>query len=160
MVCEEDDRESSKTHVRGTANRHPSTRVFGSPVVLDDGRSRKQAARFQDLLNNHRTHSSREGRTPVTPVSRPIANLRSFRWQPQCRSLYQTPMAAWLSRRLGLTSASSQPLKTPGMKSSGICDLGYRAFRGSDRFTATRVRTESESQFACAARLPIKSALP
>ena len=22
------------------------------------------------------------------------------------------------------------------MKSSGICDLGYRAFRGSDRFTA------------------------
>ena len=32
------------------ANQHPSTRVFGSPLVLDDWRSRKQAARFQDLL--------------------------------------------------------------------------------------------------------------
>jgi transposase InsO family protein len=30
-----------------------------------------------------------------------------------------------------------QPLKTPGTKSSSICHLGYRAFRGSDRFTAT-----------------------
>src|SRR4029077_15553618 len=36
--------------IRGTVNRHPSPRVFGSPVVLDDDRSRKQAARFQDLL--------------------------------------------------------------------------------------------------------------
>ena len=49
---------------------------------------------FRTYFNNHRTHSSREGRTPVTPVSRPIANLRSFRWQHHCRSLYQTPMAA------------------------------------------------------------------
>jgi putative transposase len=49
---------------------------------------------FRTYFNNHRTHTSREGRTPVTPVSRPIANLRSFRWQPHCRSLYQTPMAA------------------------------------------------------------------
>ena len=49
---------------------------------------------FRTYFNNHRTHSSREGRTPVTPVSRPIANLRSFRWQPHCRSLYHTPMAA------------------------------------------------------------------
>src|SRR5271169_1530646 len=49
---------------------------------------------FRTYFNNHRTHTSREGRTPVTPVSRPIANLRSFRWQPHCRSLYQAPMAA------------------------------------------------------------------
>jgi putative transposase len=49
---------------------------------------------FRTYFNNHRTHSSREGRTPDTPESRPIANLRSFRWQPHCRSLYQTPMAA------------------------------------------------------------------
>jgi transposase InsO family protein len=49
---------------------------------------------FRTYFNNHRTHTSREGRTPVTPVSRPIANLRLFRWQPHCRSLYQTPMAA------------------------------------------------------------------
>jgi putative transposase len=49
---------------------------------------------FRIYFNNHRTHTSREGRTPETPVSRPIANLRSFGWQPHCRSLFQTPMAA------------------------------------------------------------------
>ena len=49
---------------------------------------------FKTYFNNHRTHTSREGRTPNTPLSRPIANLQSFRWQPHCRSLYQTPMAA------------------------------------------------------------------
>ena len=49
---------------------------------------------FRTYFNNHRTHTSLEGRTPDTPVSRPIANLRSFRWQPHCRNLYQTPVAA------------------------------------------------------------------
>jgi len=29
-----------------------------------------------------------------TPIWSPIANLRSFRWQPHCRSFYQTPVAA------------------------------------------------------------------
>ena len=48
---------------------------------------------FRTYFNNHRTHNSREGRTPDTPASRPIANLRSFGWQPHCRSLFQTPMA-------------------------------------------------------------------
>jgi transposase InsO family protein len=49
---------------------------------------------FRTYFNNHRTHTSLEGRTPDTPVSRPIANLHSFRWQPHCRNLYQTPVAA------------------------------------------------------------------
>src|SRR6516162_9020265 len=49
---------------------------------------------FRTYFNNHRTHSSREGRTPVRPASRPAASLRSFRWQPHCRALYQTPVAA------------------------------------------------------------------
>ena len=44
---------------------------------------------FRTYFNNHRTHTSREGRTPDTPVSQPVANLRSFRWQPHCRGLYQ-----------------------------------------------------------------------
>jgi transposase InsO family protein len=48
---------------------------------------------FRTYFNNHRTHTSREGRTPDTPASRPIANPRSFRWQPHCRTLYQTPVA-------------------------------------------------------------------
>jgi hypothetical protein len=50
---------------------------------------------FRTYFNNHRTHNSLEGRTPDTPVSRPIANLHSFQWQPHCRALYQTPVAAW-----------------------------------------------------------------
>jgi transposase InsO family protein len=49
---------------------------------------------FRTYFNNHRTHTSMQGRTPNLPASRPIANLRSFRWQPHCRSLYQTPVAA------------------------------------------------------------------
>jgi len=49
---------------------------------------------FRTYFNNHRTHDSLEGRTPDTPASRPVADLRSFRWQPHCRKLYQTPVAA------------------------------------------------------------------
>jgi len=49
---------------------------------------------FRTYFNAHRTHASREGRTPDTPVSRPIANLQSHRWQRHCRGLYQTPIAA------------------------------------------------------------------
>ncbi len=54
----------------------------------------KKLLDFRIYFNNHRTHTSREGRPPDTGVPRPIANLRSFRWQSHCRSLYQTPMAA------------------------------------------------------------------
>ena len=49
---------------------------------------------FRTYFNHHRTHHSREGRTPDMPLSPPVANLRAFRWQPHCRGLYQTPMAA------------------------------------------------------------------
>jgi transposase InsO family protein len=49
---------------------------------------------FRNYYNHHRTHHSREGHTPDMPVSRPVANLRSFRWQPHCRGLYQTAVAA------------------------------------------------------------------
>ena len=35
---------------------------------------------FRTYFNNHRMHISQEGRTPDTPVSRPVANLRSFQW--------------------------------------------------------------------------------
>ena len=41
---------STVSSVRGKANRYRSTGVFGSHFVLDCGGSRKQAARFQDLL--------------------------------------------------------------------------------------------------------------
>ena len=49
---------------------------------------------FRTYFNDHRTHTSLEGRTPDTPVSRLVANPYSYRWQPHCRGLYQTPVAA------------------------------------------------------------------
>ncbi|HWO38942.1 MAG TPA: integrase core domain-containing protein [Candidatus Acidoferrum sp.] len=49
---------------------------------------------FRNYYNHHRSHHSREGQTPDTRASQPVANLRSFRWQPHCRGLYQTPVAA------------------------------------------------------------------
>ena len=49
---------------------------------------------IKTYFNNHRTHTSLKGRTPDTTVSRPVANLGSFRWQPQCRAPCQTPVAA------------------------------------------------------------------
>ncbi len=51
---------------------------------------------FRDYFNGHRTHNSLEGRTPDqdTRVSRPVADLHSYRWQRHCQGLYQTPMAA------------------------------------------------------------------
>ena len=48
--------------------------------------------------SHHRTHTSREGRTPDPPASRPVANLSSFRWQPHCRSLFQTPNGCLTTR--------------------------------------------------------------
>src|ERR1700722_19604477 len=42
---------------------------------------------FKTYYNHHRTHHAREGRTPDTPASHTVANLRSFRWQPHCRAL-------------------------------------------------------------------------
>jgi hypothetical protein len=67
---------------------------------------------FRTYFNNHRTHTSRKGRTPDTPVSRPIANLHSFRWQPHCQSLYQQgpPPSGWLSEPETLAQLDSKPL--------------------------------------------------
>jgi putative transposase len=51
---------------------------------------------FRRYYNGHRTHAGVDGRTPdpSTDPARGRANVRSYRWQPHCRGLYQTPMAA------------------------------------------------------------------
>ena len=51
---------------------------------------------FQRYFNGYRTHAGLDGRPPE-PSADPSgghANIRSYRWQPHCRGLYQTPMAA------------------------------------------------------------------
>jgi len=51
---------------------------------------------FQRYFNGHRAHAGLEGRTPGPgPASGGArASFRSYGWQPHCRGLYQTPMAA------------------------------------------------------------------
>jgi putative transposase len=51
---------------------------------------------FQQYYNGHRTHAGLDGRTPEprTDPGGGRATVRSYRWQPHCRGLYQTPMAA------------------------------------------------------------------
>ena len=51
---------------------------------------------FRNYFNGYRTHTSLEGRTPDqdTSVSRPLADLHSYRWQSHCQGLYQTSVAA------------------------------------------------------------------
>jgi len=51
---------------------------------------------FQRYCNGHRSHAGLDGRTPE-PSTDPgggRANVSSYRWQPHCRGLYQTPTAA------------------------------------------------------------------
>ena len=51
---------------------------------------------FQRYYNGHRTHAGLDGHTPE-PTTDPRcgrANVSSYRWQPHCRGLYQTPVAA------------------------------------------------------------------
>jgi transposase InsO family protein len=49
---------------------------------------------FQDYFNHQRVHSGLEGRTPDAEVVRTPLDFSSYRWQPHCRGLYQTPTAA------------------------------------------------------------------
>jgi putative transposase len=51
---------------------------------------------FQRYYNGHRTHAGLDGRTPESSTDRGgiRASVRSYRWQPHCRGLYQTPIAA------------------------------------------------------------------
>lgn len=51
---------------------------------------------FQRYYNGHRTHTGLDGRTPEPSpdLGCARASVSSYRWQPHCRGLYQTPMAA------------------------------------------------------------------
>jgi len=49
---------------------------------------------FQDYFNHQRVHSGLEGRMPDAEVVRTPLDFSSYRWQPHCRGLYQTPTAA------------------------------------------------------------------
>ena len=48
------------------------------------------------ILNGHRAHAGLAGRTPEPSfdAGSARATVSSYRWQPHCRGLYQTPIAA------------------------------------------------------------------
>jgi hypothetical protein len=51
---------------------------------------------FQRYYNGHRAHAGLDGSPPesIPDEGGARASLRSYRWQPHCRGLYHTPMAA------------------------------------------------------------------
>jgi putative transposase len=50
---------------------------------------------FQRYYNGYRAHAGLDGRTPAqTAPGCAGASVHSYRWQPHCRGLYHTPMAA------------------------------------------------------------------
>ena len=126
------------------------TRVFRSPVVLDDGRSGKQAARFQDLLQPP-SHAYLTGR----------ANARSARVttsrHPPLVSM-ATPLSdpvsdaggCLISQRLALAAIFGQPRQNFPRNHSEF--LHRTVLRRSDRFTANgcvpKVRLSPLSQRA------------
>ena len=129
---------SSVPSIRGKANRHPSARVFGSHLVLDEGRSRKQAARFQDPLQQP-SHAYLTGRANAgyarvtTNCQSPLVSMATTLSGP----LSDTG-GCLISQRFVLAAASGRPLQKPRMKSSGVRFLSCSAFRGSDQFARGR----------------------
>lgn len=48
---------------------------------------------YQSYYNQHRTHSGRDGNTPVSPASAKVIYINEYRWQKHCRGLFKLPMA-------------------------------------------------------------------
>jgi hypothetical protein len=122
--------------VCGKANWHHSTRVFRSHLVLDDGGSRKQAARFQDLLQQP-SHAYFLGRAN-TGYARVTANRQSplVSMATSLSGLVSDTGGCLISQRFAPAAVSGLLLQKPRMKSSGAPVLSCSASRGSDRFTA------------------------
>jgi transposase InsO family protein len=49
---------------------------------------------YQRYYNECRTHSGRDGRTPDETVEQNVVNISQYRWEKNCRGLFQLPVAA------------------------------------------------------------------
>ncbi len=73
----------------GTIRRECLDRMlFWSAPDLD-----QKLSEFQTFFNDHRAHSSLDGRTPVQN-RKDVSMLDRYGWEAHCRGLYQTPIAA------------------------------------------------------------------
>src|SRR5215469_11788543 len=153
---------STVSSVRGEANRHRSTGVFGSYFVLDCGGSRKQAARFQDLLQQP-SHPYLNGRANAksacvtTNRKSPLVSMAT-----SLSILISDTSGCVIFRRLSIALVSGQPWEDFQLiKSSGACVLGCCALRGSDRFTPTvSIRQDMMENVSVSQSLPGIITLP
>src|SRR6516225_4714475 len=122
--------------IRGKANRHRSTGVSGSDFGLDCGGSRKQAARFQDLLQqpSHSYLNRRANAESAWVTTNRKSLLVSMATSPSI--LISDTSGCVIFRRLSIAPVSSTLGRLP-IQSSGAGVLGCCAPRGSDRFTPT-----------------------
>ncbi len=102
----------------------PFDASIGSHVVLNNGRSRKQAARFQDLLQQP-SHAYQSQTSARFDGNLTVVTYIRHQW---LRNFPRLSIAAY-PVNLGKTS------KLP-TKPSTVCVLGRRAPRGSDRFSS------------------------
>jgi hypothetical protein len=49
---------------------------------------------YQCYYNKCRTHSGRDGRTPVDSGNKKIVAISDYRWKKHCRGLVELPVAA------------------------------------------------------------------
>src|SRR5215831_12272297 len=127
---------STVSSVRGKANRHRSTGVFGSHFVLDCGGSREQAARFQDLLQqpSHPYLNGRANAESACVTTNPKSPLVSM---ATSRSIVISDTSGCVIFEDSRSLRYPPTLGRLPIKSSGACVLGCCALLGSDRFTPT-----------------------
>jgi hypothetical protein len=49
---------------------------------------------YQCYYNEHRSHSGRDGATPVETSSSMIVDINKYRWKKHCRGVFELPIAA------------------------------------------------------------------
>jgi hypothetical protein len=48
---------------------------------------------YHGYYNEHRTHSGRDGSTPIKSVGKKVIDINEYRWKKHCRGLFELPMA-------------------------------------------------------------------
>ena len=128
---------STVSSVRGKANRHRSTGVFGSHFVLDCGGSRKQAARFQDLLQQP-SHPYLNGRANAesacvtTNRKSPLVSMAT-----SLSILISDTSGCVIFRRLSIAPVSGQPWEDFQLNHLVLAFLVAARFADPIRFTPT-----------------------
>src|SRR5216684_3255654 len=77
--------------IRRTTHWYDSTGMPGPHALLDGHRFGDEARRVPALLQRYRAHAGLDGSLPesIPDGGGAGASLRAYRWQAQCRGLYQ-----------------------------------------------------------------------